>query len=108
MVYAYLINYCLSLLLSPINASIIYVTIDSKILNQKAAHQFCTLKPCTNEAANLIIIVLIISKNSPNVSTVMGMVNIINIGLTNVFSNASTSAITIAVIPLLIVTPGSR
>lgn len=71
-------------------------SIDNKILKRIATQILLTEKPSSSLSAKRIIKALIISKNNPNVSTVIGSVNITNIGLTNRFSTASTIATMIA------------
>lgn len=78
------------------------------MLNHSADHQFATVKPLTKVDAHLMIMMLITSRNKPNVASVIGMVSMINIGLMKVFSSASTNAKISAVIPLFMDTPGSR
>jgi hypothetical protein len=50
-------------------------------------------------------IILMINTKSPNVNMVMGIVSIINIGLTKAFKKPSTTATTMAVKLSLTVTP---
>jgi hypothetical protein len=75
---------------------------DSRKVNRRLnnnAHQIVsTVNPETNLSASNIIRALIISKNKPNVSMVMGKVSIIKIGLTIKFRRPNTMATMIAVV----------
>ena len=86
------------------------VTTDNIKLNNSAHQKPSTLKSVTISAANKIINALITSKKNPKVTTVMGMVSSIMMGLTTAFKNASTEATISAVIKLLstISTPGKK
>ena len=81
---------------------------DKRMLNQNALHQLDTVKPGTINDAHFTISMLIIKRKIPSVKMVIGMVSIINTGLTKALSKARTTATNIADVPLLIVTPGSR
>jgi hypothetical protein len=69
---------------------------DSRILKSTAVQIPFTAKPSINLSASRIINALIISKNNPNVKTVIGSVRIISIGLTKRFNIESTIATIIA------------
>ena len=66
--------------------------IDNRILKNNAAKKPDTEKPSTNLSAKRIIIALITNKKSPKVTKVAGKVKKTNNGLTNIFSNAITTA----------------
>lgn len=73
-------------------------TIESRILNSMAIQMLLTEKPSINLSANRMINAFIISRNKPNVTTVIGKVNTTNIGFTNRFNTDSTTATIMAVI----------
>ncbi len=64
-----------------------------------------TEKPSINLSANKIISALIISKNKPNVTIVIGKVKITKMGFTNRFNTDKTTATIIAVIYVSTCTP---
>ncbi|TCL65631.1 hypothetical protein EV196_105296 [Mariniflexile fucanivorans] len=65
---------------------------ESKILNSMAVQILLTEKPSINLSANKIINALIINRNKPKVTTVIGSVKITNMGFTNTFNIAKTIA----------------
>ena len=80
------------------------------MLNNIATHILLTEKPVKSLSTRSIIKALTISRNKPKVTTVMGNVRIIKIGLTNKFKTDSTIATRMAVANLLPdnSTPGSK
>ncbi|GAA3602150.1 hypothetical protein GCM10022396_19540 [Flavivirga amylovorans] len=70
---------------------------ESSILNNTAIQMLFTEKPSINLSANKIINALIISKNKPKVTTVIGKVRTIKTGFTNRFNIDNTTATIIAV-----------
>jgi hypothetical protein len=78
------------------------------ILNNSAQIQLSTLKPGTISEAHLMISIFITSRKRPKVSTVIGIVNRINIGFIKLFNRPSTAATIMAVTVPLICTPGNR
>ena len=84
------------------------VVIDKMKLNKSAHQKPFTSKPLINLSVNKIIPPLITSKNSPIVIRVMGIVKMVNIGLTILFINASTSATRMEVVMVSTFTPGNK
>ena len=70
---------------------------ESRMLNSTAVQMLLTEKPSINLSAKRIIKALIISKNKPKVTMVIGKVNMTSIGLTNKFKIERTKATIIAV-----------
>ena len=81
---------------------------DNRTLNIKAVQILLTANPSTNLSANKIINALIISKNKPKVTMVIGNVSITKSGLTQTFNNAKTMATIKAVVYVSTETPGSN
>ena len=54
----------------------------------------------------MMMMALITNKKNPNVKKVIGIVNIVNIGLTTAFKNASTTATNKALVNPSILMPG--
>jgi hypothetical protein len=74
--------------------------IDNIILKISAVRKESTLKPPTILSHNKIINALIINKNKPKVTSVIGSVRITNIGLTKILSRPKTIATNKAVAKL--------
>jgi hypothetical protein len=81
------------------------VTSETIILNNSAENHPSTLNPGTISAAHLMMRILMTKRNIPNVKMVIGIVRIINIGFTKVFSNPKTTATNMAVTVLSMCTP---
>jgi hypothetical protein len=79
---------------------------DSNKLNNKAIQKPLTAKPSRNSSAKRIIKALMTKRNNPNVTTVIGSVNIIKIGFKIAFNNAKTMATIIAPVKPATSTPG--
>jgi len=71
---------------------------DNKRLNSKAHHMLVTSKPDIRLSANNIIMALIIKRKRPRVRTVIGKVNITNMGFTIKFKRLNTMATIMAVV----------
>jgi hypothetical protein len=71
---------------------------DNRILNSIAVHKLATENPSIILSASKIIMALIMSRNNPNVTMVIGSVKITRIGFTNTFSMARTAATISAVV----------
>lgn len=71
---------------------------DNNTLNKSAVKNPFTAKPAIRFPANNMIIALITNKNNPSVKRVAGKVKTTNIGRTNIFNNAITTATIIAVV----------
>ena len=65
---------------------------DKSILNSNAVQKPLTAKPSINLSASRTIQAFITNKNKPKVTTVIGMVSTIKIGLTTAFNTAKTKA----------------
>lgn len=80
------------------------------MLNKMAVQMLFTAKPSINLSARRMIKALIINKNSPKVTMVMGKVKITKMGFTNRFKTASTMATIMAVTKVFPdrVTPGKK
>lgn len=61
-------------------------------LKNNADQNPLTEKPSTSLPAKIMMTAFITSKKSPNVTTVIGMVSMVNIGFTMVFKKANTTA----------------
>ena len=68
------------------------------MLNSTAVQILETPNPSINLSASKIIMALIMSKNKPRVTMVIGRVKIMRIGLTKTFNIAITAATIIAVV----------
>lgn len=78
---------------------------ESKILNNTAIQILLTENPSIKLSANKMIKALIINKNKPNVTMVIGKVKITNMGFTNKFRTDKTIATIIAVVYVSTLTP---
>ncbi len=72
--------------------------IDKSMLNNMAVQILETANPFINSLAKSIINALIINKNNPKVSIVIGNVKMTKTGLTNTFKIAKTTATINAVV----------
>ena len=79
--------------------------IERSKLNNNAHQKPSTSKPGIKRSANKIINALITKRKSPNVTSVIGRVSIINIGLSMALRIASTTAKIIAVVNLSYLIP---
>lgn len=70
---------------------------DNNRLNNNAVSNPSTEKPSTNLSAKRIIDALIINKNKPRVSMVIGSVSMTNKGFTTVFRTEITTATIMAI-----------
>ena len=82
------------------------LTTETIKLNKSAENQPSTVKPFTRLAVHFTIRMFMTSRNNPSVTIVTGMVRMISIGFTNVFSKANTNATIIVVLISMISTPG--
>lgn len=84
------------------------VTKERITLNNSAFKKPETWKPATNFCASSIITAFITNKNSPNVTTVTGIVSTVRIGFTTAFKNANATDTKAAVKKLSTATPGKK
>ena len=70
---------------------------DRRILNTSAHQNPSTVNPGTNQSTNNIRMVFITKRNNPNVTMVIGIVNITNTGFTRRLRMANTPATTMAI-----------